>query len=784
MALTGAQKALLQSRSGLEQCGATRCGFYHPRPIITVGGVDVTRYVDLTTLEATSRLNSDPDEAHFTVRALRVLEGQRVTIANGADQTSLRDFSGYVVRTSQDIVEGHVLTTVDCVDSTRILDKRRITARFANVSATAIVLAIAAGATEITAKHVEGSLPNIDLIVFENELRSIALTRVAKQITPAAYWFLDNSDTPDLYFFRTLTNEAQPPDITNASMPGYIESLSIDGDITQIRTRVVGEGKSTQTPLGTPAGAETIVVDASASVDYLVVAGGGAGAGLLAGGGGGGGVQQGTDLISSGAYAVVVGAGGTAGNNGADSSWNLHTATGGGKGGSSAGAGGNGGSGGGGGAGTSPGSGLYLQGYNGGAGTPYLQGAGGGGGGGGAQGSAAYLVIDGSVGGNGGAGVISYITGASVAYAGGGGGNGAAGSGTGGSGGGGTGGAGGNPSTAGTANTGGGGGGGESRSGGSGIVILSYVTGALSATGGTITTAAGRTIHTFIADGTFTVSDVVYSAPVTPIEDIPIEDASQLDPEPGTVRIGTHIIDYSALSGPATGGENPPGTTLSADAALLATTLSVVDETVFATSPGWVKVGDQIVRYTGTSAGTLTGIPSVGYGSLKAAVEASTPVTWLPSLVLTTPQTFDPPIEPNQAVIQRVTVDDTVAQAAQAAIEGGDGIYEFVFSNDRLSLAGLTAQAQAELDVFGGAIRGLRYTTRHPAHRTGRQVTAVLTGRAGTLDGTFTIQEVRVKGYDQVTRYDRGDRTGFPVREVTATPLRIQQLVNLIGEGA
>jgi hypothetical protein len=61
--------------------------------------------------------------------------------------------------------------------------------------------------------------------------------------------------------------------------------------------------------------------------------------------------------------------------------------------------------------------------------------------------------------------------------------------------------------TSGTENTGGGGGGSggtplSSGSGGKGIVVIRY-SGSQAATGGTITTAPGYTIHTFTGDGTF-----------------------------------------------------------------------------------------------------------------------------------------------------------------------------------------------------------------------------------------------------------------------------------------
>lgn len=64
------------------------------------------------------------------------------------------------------------------------------------------------------------------------------------------------------------------------------------------------------------------------------------------------------------------------------------------------------------------------------------------------------------------------------------------------------------PSLNGTHNTGGGGSANTaeaSGAGGSGVVIVSYPTGSVSATGGTITTSGGNTIHTFTSNGTFTI---------------------------------------------------------------------------------------------------------------------------------------------------------------------------------------------------------------------------------------------------------------------------------------
>jgi hypothetical protein len=234
-------------------------------------------------------------------------------------------------------------------------------------------------------------------------------------------------------------------------------------------------------------GLGTFTVYSGGEVEYLVVAGGGGGGHDGAGGGGAGGLLTGTIQISPGNYTITVGAGGSASttvsgqaSDGSSSSiGTLVTAAGGGGGGSKQASGRNGGSGGGGGhPGGTGGTGTPGQGGNGGNGV--ISGGGGGGGAGGSGGNA----ISNTSSGNGGIGLESGINGTLTYYAGGGGGGSYShGGGTGGNGGGGD---GGNQvenaSQAGGLNTGGGGGGdglaGDpgGSNGGSGIVIIRYLT--------------------------------------------------------------------------------------------------------------------------------------------------------------------------------------------------------------------------------------------------------------------------------------------------------------------
>lgn len=244
------------------------------------------------------------------------------------------------------------------------------------------------------------------------------------------------------------------------------------------------------------------LVNSSVSIQLLVVGGGG-GAGDtgfngLGGSGGAGGVLYNPNtFVSVGAFPIIVGAGGIGstgtgtGSTGGTSSFLSFTMAGGGGGGDSSG-GTNGanaiGGGSGGGAGTNGVGGTATGGgFNGGNGTN-TTGSGGGGAGGNATSSGVGTTI-------GGIGVSNSITGSPVTY-------GIGGTWT-------------ANGAVGGANTGNGANAGthtfdSSHAGGSGVVIVSYVTGSITATGGTITTSGGRTIHKFTTSGTFTVSAISY----------------------------------------------------------------------------------------------------------------------------------------------------------------------------------------------------------------------------------------------------------------------------------
>lgn len=315
------------------------------------------------------------------------------------------------------------------------------------------------------------------------------------------------------------------------------------------------------------AGPNTLYESAAISLEfdndceYIVVGGGGGGGGgdtgpnNGGGGGGAGGMVDGSFSPNPGVYPIVIGDGGGGGGGAAGtgaspgSDGNISTITspaaaliaqgdaGGGGGGVNAtppGEDGRDGASGGGAAYTDgvPGEGTAGQGNDG--GTWSNSGAGGGGGGGGGK-SGVGGDASGLTGGVGGAGLSSSISGSPVTYAAGGaGGDQGAGS-----------------PVAGPANTGNGGGGGfgqagnfNGTAGGSGVVIIRYPTGLVNATGGTITTSGGFTIHTFTTSGDFEITGSIATDTVYYVRNI-VGTTFQITDAPGSSVVIDVQVDFS-----------------------------------------------------------------------------------------------------------------------------------------------------------------------------------------------------------------------------------------------
>lgn len=177
---------------------------------------------------------------------------------------------------------------------------------------------------------------------------------------------------------------------------------------------------------------------------------------------------------------------------------------------------------------------------------------------------------------------------------------------------------------------------------------------------------------------------------------------------------------------------------------------------------GWVRCGEQIITYTGRSAasgeGTLTGIPASGVGAIGAGIASGVSIVNHPHLTGVSGIAYT--IKSGDDINVLVTRNDTSAQTALAAIEGGDGIHEHYIQDRRLSIASCEELGDAELTLFSTAEASLTFTSRDTKLRSGKSIVVNL-GAPTNISGTFKIQRV------VMTQFGLEDT--YPLRQVTAS---------------
>jgi len=164
----------------------------------------------------------------------------------------------------------------------------------------------------------------------------------------------------------------------------------------------------------------------------------------------------------------------------------------------------------------------------------------------------------------------------------------------------------------------------------------------------------------------------------------------------------------------------------------------------FSASGGWVLNGTQFIRYTGIAGNTLTGIPATGLGAIVNTMlygEHLDPVPALTGVV-----SIDVAIPRGQVVNIWVQRDDVAAQAAQAALDGGDGIYEYLVTDERRGTDSLNALCDAHLELYSRPIVTVTYATRDVKTKSGK--TLVVNLASPPISQTLTIQDVTITEID------------------------------------
>jgi hypothetical protein len=149
---------------------------------------------------------------------------------------------------------------------------------------------------------------------------------------------------------------------------------------------------------------------------------------------------------------------------------------------------------------------------------------------------------------------------------------------------------------------------------------------------------------------------------------------------------------------------------------------------------------------TATGAKIVTSAP----GAITGAIAGGTTVLSVPMLTGVTGLVT--PVKVGASVSLWVVCDSPAGQQALAALEGGDGIHEYLVTDSTLDLpAKCRARGAAELALFQYVQVSIDYVTRDTRTRSGAMVSITLPAPTN-ISGSFRILEVRIDQVDIAQR--------------------------------
>jgi hypothetical protein len=232
-----------------------------------------------------------------------------------------------------------------------------------------------------------------------------------------------------------------------------------------------------------------------------------------------------------------------------------------------------------------------------------------------------------------------------------------------------------------------------------------------------------------------------------PLNDIWVRFNQSTDADANRARIGTLVVSYDHVAFTA-GAGILDGDALAGDSSF--SVVGVGGLTPGLDPPGWFTADNENYWYAagptapyGPPAGTaISGVPTSGYGAIPVDLPSGTIVYQVPYLVdVTITAAITEEIPAGTSLVVRAQKDDAAAQAAIAAIEGGDGIHEHIVSDGDLSYAGCLQRAEAELDLFGATLVRASWLTYDMAAVPGAEQVINWSG-ADTVSATLMIDTV------------------------------------------
>lgn len=175
------------------------------------------------------------------------------------------------------------------------------------------------------------------------------------------------------------------------------------------------------------------------------------------------------------------------------------------------------------------------------------------------------------------------------------------------------------------------------------------------------------------------------------------------------------------------------------------TSLITASAAPFSATGGWALLGGgQVVRYTGLTGNTLTGIPATGPGSIMATIAYNSTITATAALT-------GVPASGTGAILYVIAQGDPVnllaqvenlsGQAALAALVGGDGIQEGYLQDERIGYTEAVARGTALLDQRSTLEAAITYKVRDVNSRAGSTIAVSLVSPT-SVAASFLIQQV------------------------------------------
>lgn len=230
--------------SGVAGSGATRSGYTSPKLFVAINGTQVAsaRPVDANkvldgSLSVTEVLNETPNTCALVLKGIEPAEGADIVVTLGSINNLDRLYAGTVLNRTHAYVGTPAAwhAPINLIDYTWHLTRRKVSGSFTNVAPAVVAAALVAAVPGFTLWVAPG-LPTLDTFSYTDIDVLAAFTQLAKRI--GGYCDVDYQKTIKL--FITDSSVTNPTDLTAAHVS--LSEFSFTKDLSQVRTRMLVEG--------------------------------------------------------------------------------------------------------------------------------------------------------------------------------------------------------------------------------------------------------------------------------------------------------------------------------------------------------------------------------------------------------------------------------------------------------------------------------------------------------------------------------------------------------------